>query len=225
MRTRRSEGCRRAGSTWRRSAAPPDAISRMRQPVGARGGRARNVRRVAPECGLDERGLVGDLVAVLVGEGSVQEAVVEVVAPGAGHASGLTAQDVVDDLEAAGPAASLLTAQLDHAADVGEHLGRRCHGRRDGVLTGRGERGGKSAEDEAVEVGVCSRAVCVGDRREFGQSNLACHTPGRPVETNTPGRTGLAARLRSHACRRSPSSAARSARHAGRRSRQRPAVP
>lgn len=55
---------------------------------GARGGRARNVRRVAPECGLDERGLVGDLVAVLVGEGSVQEAVVEVVAPGQGTPPG-----------------------------------------------------------------------------------------------------------------------------------------
>ena len=113
---------------------------------GARGGRARDVRRVAPECGLDECGLVGNLVAVLVGDGSVQEVVVEVVAPGAGHASGLTAQDVLDDLEVAGPAASLLTAQLDHAAGVGEHLGQRCHGRRDGVLTGRGERGGESAE-------------------------------------------------------------------------------
>ncbi|MFI1708173.1 hypothetical protein [Streptomyces griseoruber] len=42
--------------------------------------------------------------------------VVEVVAPGAGHASVLTAQDVLDDLEVAGPAVSLLTAQLDHAA-------------------------------------------------------------------------------------------------------------
>jgi hypothetical protein len=55
----------------------------------------------------------------------------------------------LDDLEVAGPAASLLTAQLDHAAGVGEHLGQRCHGHRDGVLTGRGERG-------------------AGDRREFG---------------------------------------------------------
>ncbi|WP_406432594.1 hypothetical protein [Streptomyces sp. NBC_01589] len=54
---------------------------------------------------------MGNLVAVLVGDGSVQEAVVEVVAPGAGHASGLTAQDVLDDLEVAGPAASLLTAR------------------------------------------------------------------------------------------------------------------
>lgn len=63
----------------------------MRRPVARARGRARNVRRIAPECGLDERGLVGNLVAVLVGDGSVQEAVVEVVAPGAGHASGLTA--------------------------------------------------------------------------------------------------------------------------------------
>lgn len=177
-RTRRSAGCRRAGSTRRRSAAPPDAISMMRRPVARARGRARNVRRVAPECGLDERGLVGDLVAVLVGDGSVQEAVVEVVAPGAGHASGLTAQDVLDDLEVAGPPASLLTAQPDHAAGVDEHLGQQCHGRREGVLTGRGERGGESAEDEVVEVAVCGRAVCVGDRREFGQSNFACHAPG-----------------------------------------------
>lgn len=137
----------------------------------ARGGRARDVRRVAPECGLDERGLVGDLVEVLVGDGSVQEVVVEVVAPGAGHASGLSTQDVLDDLEVAGPAASLLTAQLDHAAGVGEHLGQRCHGRRDGVLTGRGERGGESAEGEVVEVAVCGRAVCAGDRREFGHGD------------------------------------------------------
>ncbi|WSL95762.1 hypothetical protein OG957_01705 [Streptomyces sp. NBC_01718] len=121
---------------------------------------------------------MGDLVAVLVGDGSVQEAVVEVVAPGAGHASGLTAQDVLDDLEVAGPPASLLTAQPDHAAGVDEHLGQQCHGRREGVLTGRGERGGESAEDEVVEVAVCGRAVCVGDRREFGQSNFACHAPG-----------------------------------------------
>jgi hypothetical protein len=147
---------------------------------GARGGRARDVRRVAPECGLDECGLVGNLVAVLVGDGSVQEVVVEVVAPGAGHASGLTAQDVLDDLEVAGPAASLLTAQLDHAAGVGEHLGQRCHGRRDGVLTGRGERGGESAEGEVVEVAVCGRAVCAGDRREFGH--------GLPDEVGQRGR-------------------------------------
>ncbi|MFD9270691.1 hypothetical protein ACFWB1_21430 [Streptomyces goshikiensis] len=96
------------------------------------------------------------------------------------EASGLTAQDVLDDLEVAGPAASPLTAQLDHAAGVGEHLGRRCHGRRDGVLTGRGARGGESAEGEVVEVAVCGRAVCAGDRRAFGH--------GLPDEVGRRGR-------------------------------------
>ncbi|MGW8970156.1 hypothetical protein [Streptomyces platensis] len=93
--------------------------------------------------------------------------------PGGAAARTSAAQDVLGDLEVAGPAASLLTAQLDHAAGVGEHLGQRCHGRRDGVLTGRGERGGESTEGEVVEVAV---AVARSPAAIAGSSAMACRT-------------------------------------------------